>query len=62
LVGETKFGEVITKVALIPEDDKLTNNKFYIYNFGYKTPVLFEIKENNQIDLFIERNCYHKIK
>ncbi len=62
LFGETKFGETISKIPLIPEDDKLTDNKFYIYNFGSKTPVTFEIKENKEIDLFVERNCFHRIK
>ncbi|NPD87798.1 MAG: serine hydrolase [Asgard group archaeon] len=62
LFYESKFGETLNKVALIPEDAKLADNRFYIYSFGYKTPVTFEIKENNEIDLFIERNCFHKIK
>ena len=62
LLAETKFAETTTRYVLIPEDTKLTDNKFYIYAFGNKTSVHFEIKENDQIDLFIERNCFHKNK
>ena len=47
---------------LIPLDDKLESNEFYIYSMGNKTPVTFEIKENGKINLFIERNYYHKAK
>ena len=62
LLVETRYGKITNRYTLIPEDSKLEENKFYIYNFGYKTPVTFEIKEENKIDMFIERNCFHKIK
>jgi CubicO group peptidase (beta-lactamase class C family) len=62
LLVETISGEATNKYPLIPEDLKLKGDKFYIYTFGGKTPVTFEIKESNKIDMFIERNCFHKIK
>jgi CubicO group peptidase (beta-lactamase class C family) len=62
LVGETKFGEVTNKYALIPEDLKLSDNRFYLYSFGNKTPVKFDIKEDGNVDLFIERNYFQKVK
>ena len=62
LVGETTFGEITTRYVLIPKDPKMEDYKFYIYNFGNTLPVHFEIKENDKIDLFVERNCFHKIK
>ena len=62
LILETKYNEITNRYPLIPEDPKLEENKFYIYNFGNKTPVTFETKENNKLDMFIERNCFHKIK
>ena len=62
LLSEIKYSETTNKYVLIPEDPKLSDNKFYIYAFGNKTPVRFEIKENKKINVFIERNCFHKIK
>ncbi|MHA1397714.1 MAG: serine hydrolase [Candidatus Heimdallarchaeaceae archaeon] len=62
LFMENSFGETTIKNALIPEDPKLLHNEFYVYSFGSKTPVSFEIKEDGSIDAFVERNCFHKIK
>ena len=62
LVAETEVGDSTAKYALIPEDIQLDNNEFYIYSFGYKTPIKFEIKEDGKIDVFVERTCFHKIK
>ncbi len=62
LILETKYRDIPSRYPLIPEDMKLSNNRFYIYIFGSKTPVLFEESENNQIDVFIERNRFHKFK
>jgi CubicO group peptidase (beta-lactamase class C family) len=61
LYVQTSWLGTTSKYALIPEDDELKELNFYIYNFGNKTPVKFEFKENNNVDLFIERNCFHRI-
>ena len=62
LVAESEFREIKTRYVLIPEDPKITDYKFYIYNVGNKLSVYFELKENGKIDLFLERNCFHKVK
>jgi len=62
LIGETSFRDVTSKFTLIPVDPKIEDYKFYVYNYGNMLPVHFEIKEKGQIDLFVERNCFHKIK
>ncbi len=62
LIGESTFRETTTRYVFIPEDQKLENLKFYFYNFGVKQQVYFEIDERGQVDLFLERNRYHKIK
>jgi len=49
-------------VPLIPEDPYMDSNKFYIYSNGVKQPVEFVIEGPNKIDLFIERNRYHKVR
>lgn len=49
-------------VPLIPEDPYMESNKFYILSHGVKQPVEFVIEEPGKIDLFIERNRYHKVK
>lgn len=47
---------------LIPETDKIENYKFYtISGPGRKTPVEFVVKSSGRIDLYIERNRFHKI-
>lgn len=47
---------------LIPKNDTIDNNQFYIYMMGRRRPVEFEIRENGEIDLLVERNCFHKQK
>ncbi|RLE57068.1 MAG: serine hydrolase [Candidatus Methanomethylicota archaeon] len=59
LIQKSPFGEVT--VPLIPEDDDLKTNRFYIWSNGVRQPVEFMIGENGKIDLFIERNRYHKV-
>ena len=34
--------------------------EFYIYTNGNKSSVKFLIHDNNQVDMLIERNCFHK--
>jgi CubicO group peptidase (beta-lactamase class C family) len=62
LTLETRYRDIPSRFPLIPEDLKISNNRFYIYIFGSKTPVLFEEREKDQIDVFIERNRFHKFK
>ena len=45
---------------LIPEDPLMETNRFYIYMAGEKQPAEFTIRENGRIDLYLERDVYHK--
>lgn len=45
---------------LIPEDNGLQSLNFYTYTDGLKTPIEFKVKENGDVDLYIERYVYHK--
>jgi len=45
---------------LIPETVKIESYKFYLYGLGTKQPVEFDIGESGKIDLYIERNHFHK--
>ncbi len=47
-------------VPLIPKTHTVDTYEFYVYSMGFLTPVLFEVKNDDKIDLYIERNCYHK--
>lgn len=48
-------------VPLIPEEDMLEENRFYIWTEGVRQPVEFVVKSKDRIDLYIERNRYHKV-
>lgn len=49
-------------VPLIPENDKVEDYKFYTIPVpGGKFPVEFEVSSSGEIDLYIERNRFHKI-
>lgn len=50
-----------TIVPLIPEDDMLRENRFYIFSDGARQPVEFEIMPDGT-DVYIERNRYHRVK
>jgi hypothetical protein len=58
IYSKTPFANTVQ--PLIPEDSGLESIKFYIYMDGLKTPVEFDVKENGEIDLYIERYVYHK--
>ncbi|MCX8168640.1 MAG: serine hydrolase [Candidatus Methanomethylicia archaeon] len=49
-------------IPLIPEDPLMESNKFYIYSNGIKQLVEFVVYSDGRIDLYIERDRYHKIK
>lgn len=47
---------------LIPEDDWLETGGFYIWSEGVKQPVEFVTESPEKIDLYVERNRYHKVR
>ena len=49
-------------VPLIPESDRLESNRFYIWSEGARQPVEFVVHSPDKIDLYVERNCYHKVQ
>jgi hypothetical protein len=49
-------------LALIPESDKLENLKFYIPWAGVRIPAEFVVEASGKVDLYIERNRFHKTK
>jgi CubicO group peptidase (beta-lactamase class C family) len=48
--------------ALIPESDKLENLKFYAPITGGRIAAEFVVEASGKVDLYFERNRYHKIK
>lgn len=49
-----------TATPLIPENDMLESDRFYILSEGVRQPVEFAIGPE-KIDLYVERNRYHKV-
>jgi hypothetical protein len=49
-------------LALIPESDRLEKLKFYIFAGGMRMPAEFVVDSLGKIDLYIERNRFHKVK
>jgi len=47
-------------VPLIPEDPTMQSTTFYVLADGIKAPVEFVVHGDGQVDLFVERYCYHK--
>lgn len=60
LRSKTPFTDSLT--PLIPRDSLLGSTIFYIYMDGVESPVEFQMKDNGDIDLYIERYCYHKTR
>jgi len=48
-------------VPLIPDDDTLVNDRYYIWNEGVRQPVEFVVTSPEMIDLYVERNRLHKV-
>lgn len=48
-------------VPLIPKSKEYNNYQFYIQTEGVRRPVEFVVESSNKIDLFIERNRFHKV-
>ncbi|NIQ06713.1 MAG: serine hydrolase [Candidatus Korarchaeota archaeon] len=57
--GRNQFMDV--RVPLIPQDTCYDSNRFYIVSDGIKQPVRFVIHAPDKIDLYVERNLYHKV-
>ena len=55
------MAEKPTVTPLIPEDPTLSSTDFYTLRNGIKSPVVFVIREDGRVDLFIGRYCYHKV-
>lgn len=49
-------------VPLIPEEDNLEGDRFYILSEGVRQPVEFVVESKDLIDLYVERNRYHKLR
>ena len=49
-------------IALIPESDTLESLKFYMLAGGTRMPAEFVADSSGKIDLYIERNRFHKVK
>jgi hypothetical protein len=62
LFGEVKERLAEQSFALIPEDDRLESLKFYIPAGGMRMPAEFVVDSSGKIDLYIERNRFHKVR
>ena len=49
-------------LALIPESDKLEDLKFYVPMAGTRIPAEFVVEASGKIDLYFERNRFHKVR
>jgi len=61
LEEKSRGTEKTTLTPLIPEDPTLASTDFYVLRNGLKSPVEFAAREDDTIDLFIGRYCYHKV-
>lgn len=60
---ESKIGGMETSYPLIPETDKVENFNFWAYvGPGKKQPIEFVVESPDKIDLYVERNRFHKLK
>ena len=59
LIQRSPLGDVT--VPLIPEDDGLESNRFYVWSMGVRQPVEFVVDAPDRIDMYVERNRYHKV-
>lgn len=62
LYVESEMGGAKTSYPLISETDRIENFKFYAISApGKRMPVEFVLDSSGKIDLYIERNRFHKI-
>ncbi|MCR6669388.1 MAG: hypothetical protein NDF52_07445, partial [archaeon YNP-WB-062] len=59
LVQKGVFGSIT--MPLIPEDDLMESNRFYVYSNGVRMPVEFVIYSDGRVDMYIERDRFHKV-
>lgn len=59
LVQKGLVSDVAT--PLIPEDDLLEGNSFHTWSEGVRQPVEFVARSEDEVDLYVERNRYHKV-
>jgi hypothetical protein len=60
---ESKIGGMETSYPLIPETDKVENFNFWVYvGPGKKQHIEFVVESPDKIDLYMERNRFHKLK
>jgi hypothetical protein len=57
LIQKGVFGSVT--MPLIPEDDLMESNRFYVYSNGVRMPVEFVIYSDGRVDMYIERDRFH---
>ena len=57
---EQKDSFTDTLVPLIPENENLQSQKFFVLAEGVRQPINFEVHSQTEIDLYIERYRYHK--
>jgi CubicO group peptidase (beta-lactamase class C family) len=61
LESTEKFFKI--SAPLIPEKDDIENMKFYIFEAGgIRLPVEFEVGPKGEINMYLERNRFHKVK
>lgn len=60
LKSKTPFNDTLT--PLIPRDSMLSSTMFYTYMNGNEAPVEFKVKDDGDIDLYVERYRYHKAR
>jgi CubicO group peptidase (beta-lactamase class C family) len=62
LLAESKEKLLEMSLALIPEDDRLENLRFYTLVGGTRSPVEFVVDPSGKIDLYISHGRFHKVK
>jgi len=62
LMMEAKEKLFEQSMALIPESDRLESLRFYTLSGGIRMPVEFVVDSSGKIDLYYERNRFHKVK
>jgi len=59
---ESKEGDVETSYPLIPETPTMENYRFHVVPLpGGRIPVEFTVDESGKVDMYLERNRYHRI-
>jgi len=51
---------VATSTPLVPEEGSFKSGKFFVWSQEIKQPVEFVVHSKDQVDLYVERNRFHK--